>query len=79
MVVSAESSMIPRATPRNTQHAMIFVKAVYDGRRMYRKVAGTHEEIITARVTKENVTVALKHANTIDQKMAQPALMKTYR
>lgn len=60
LVDNAGSSMIPRATIRKARHAMIFVKAPYDGVKMYRKDAGTHEENIIMTITMKNMMVALQ-------------------
>lgn len=53
VVVNARSSITPRATPRNTWHAIIFVKGMYAGSRMYRRDGGTEEDTITARFAKK--------------------------
>lgn len=45
VVVNAESSIIPRATPGNTRHAAILVKAAYDGAKMYHRVIGMYKDM----------------------------------
>lgn len=65
VVVNAESSIVPRATPRNTWQATMFVTAAWAGARMYRKATGTLGETIIAKFTKKNAMVVLEHASSL--------------
>lgn len=66
VLVSMGSWMIPRATSRNTRHAIIFMKGIYPGTRMNRRLMGSEGESIVARFGTKNPIVALRERQNQD-------------